>query len=149
MRLKTLGLIVAIGLGTLSASPASGAEQARRPYRVGVLHQAYFPNIPTVEGLTAGLKAMGLEEGRDVTFDIRFTRGNLDATPAAAAALATAGPDVIVVDSEVGTHAVKAATQAIPVVFTAVGDPVAAGLVASVAHPGGNVTGVSSLLCVA
>ena len=88
MRLRLLGLIIAIGLGVFSAPLAPDAQEAKRPYRIGVLHTAFFQNIPVVEGLKAGLKAEGLVEGRDLVFDIRFTRGDLQATPATAAALA-------------------------------------------------------------
>lgn len=145
LRLGTVGLIISLALGIILAPLTSDAQQAGRPYRVGVLHTAYFPNHPAMEGLKAGLKAMGLEEGRDVTFDIRFTRGNPQATSAAAAALAKAGVDLIFTASEEATQAAKAATQTIPIVFVDVGDPVAAGIVTAVAHPGGNLTGVSSL----
>ncbi len=145
VRLRTAGLVVTLALGVLSAPLSSEAQQVGRPYQIGVLHEGYFPSSPQVEGLKAGLKAMGLEEGRDVTFDIRFTRGNPQAASVAAAALVKAGVDLIFTADEEATRAGKAATQTIPIVFTGVGDPVAAGLVASVAHPGGNVTGVSNL----
>jgi len=145
MRLRILGIIVTISLAAFSPPLASGAEQGRRPYRIGVLHTAFFQNTPTVEGLKAGLKAAGLEEGRDVVFEIRFTRGDLQATPPAAAALVRAGVDLIFADPEEAARAAKAATQTIPIVFTQVGDPVAAGIVKEIAHPGGNITGVSSL----
>ncbi len=145
MRLRIFGVIVILGLGTFAASVASGAEPARRPYRIGVLHTAFLQDAPVVQGLRDGLKAAGLEEGRDVTFDIRFTRGNLQEAPGVAAALATAGVDIIFTDQEPATRAAKAATQTIPIVFAAVGDPVAAGIVKEIARPGGNVTGVSSL----
>ncbi len=144
-RFARAGLATLLAAGPLWASPASGAEPARRPYRVGVLHMAFFPNIPIVEGLKAGLKAAGLEEGRDVSFDIRFTRGNLQAIHPAAAALVRAGVDLIFADAEAATRSAKDATQTIPIVFAAVGDPVAAGIVKEIARPGGNVTGVSSL----
>src|SRR6266511_1868450 len=85
------------------------AREAPRPFRIGVLNAAWAASHPTVEGLKAGLKELGVEDGRDVTFDIRFTEGKLDAMPGAAAAL------------------------------------VQAGVVAKLAQPGGNVTGVSSL----
>ncbi len=130
-------IFVAVALELLAAPLAAEAEQARRPYRIGVLHSAFLPNTPSVEGLKGGLKAAGLEEGGDVTFDIRFTRGNLEATPAAAAALATAGVDLLFTNDEVATRVAKAATQTIPIVFTQVGDPVAAGFVKEIAHPGG------------
>ncbi len=145
MKLRILGVVAIIGLGALPASPAPGAEQARHLSRIGVLHRGYFPNNPSVEGLKAGLKKAGLEEGRDLTFDIHFTRGSLQAVPVGAAALAKAGVDVIFVDSEEGARAAMAATQTVPIVFIQVGDPVAAGIVKEIAHPGGKVTGVSNL----
>jgi putative ABC transport system substrate-binding protein len=145
MRLVAAGLLVSLTLGLLTAPLVANAQQPARPYRIGILHEAYFANIPQVEGLKAGLKALGLEEGRDVTFDVQFTRGDPRATPAAAAALARAGADLIFAAHEEPTQAAKAATQTIPIVFVSVGDPVAAGIVTAVAHPGGNVTGVSSL----
>jgi putative ABC transport system substrate-binding protein len=138
-------LLVILGLGIHLAPHAADAQQAAKMYRIGILHEAYFASIPQVEGLKAGLKALGLEQGRDVTFDIRFTRGKPEAAPVAVAALVKAGVDLIFTVDEEATRASKAVTQTIPIVFTGVGDPVAAGIVASVAHPGGNVTGVSNL----
>ena len=145
MTLRTTGLLLTLALGVLSAPIVTDAQQTGRPYRIGVLHEGYFPSTPQVEGLKVGLKALGLEEGRDLMFDIRFTRGKPEAASVAAAALVKAGVDLIFTADEEATRAGKAATQTIPVVFTGVGDPVAAGIVASVAHPGGNVTGVSNL----
>jgi ABC-type uncharacterized transport system substrate-binding protein len=136
---------LALVLSLIGTPVVVNAQQVKRPFRIGVLHTAFFPNIPSVEGLKAGLGALGLEEGRDVTFDIRFTRGNLDEAPVSAAALAKSGVDLIFAQTELSARAVKDATRTIPVVFAEVGDPVAAGLVASVPRPGGNVTGISSL----
>jgi putative ABC transport system substrate-binding protein len=121
------------------------AQPAHRPYRIGVLNEAWAANHPTVEGLKAGLREIGLEEGRDVTFEIRFTEGNPRATPAAAASLVNGGVDLIFTSNEASTQAAKAATSKLPIVFTLVGDPVAAGIVRKLAQPGGNVTGISSL----
>ena len=121
------------------------AQEARRPFRIGVLNEAWAASHPTVEGLKAGLRELGLEDGRDVTFDIRFTEGKLDAMPAAAEALVKAGVDLIFTSQEAATQAAKDATKSVPIVFTLVGDPVGAGIVANLAQPGGNVTGVSSL----
>ena len=121
------------------------AQQARRPFRIGVLNAAWAASHPTVEGLKAGLKELGFEDGRDVTFDIRFTEGKLAAMPAAAAALVQAGVDLIFTSQEAATQAAKDATESVPIVFTLVGDPVGAGIVGKLAQPGGNVTGVSSL----
>jgi putative ABC transport system substrate-binding protein len=121
------------------------AQQARRPSRIGVLNAAWAASHPTVEGLKAGLKELGFEDGRDVTFDIRFTEGKLAAMPAAAEALVKAGVDLILTSQEAATQAAKDATKSVPIVFTLVGDPVGAGIVGKLTQPGGNVTGVSSL----
>jgi putative ABC transport system substrate-binding protein len=130
----------------LAVAPLSAeAQQARRPFRVGVLNAAWAASHPTVEGLKAGLKQLGLEDGRDVTFDIRFTEGKLEAMPAAAEALVKTGVDLIFTSQEAATQAAREATKSIPIVFTLVGDPVGARLVSTLAQPGGNVTGVSSL----
>ena len=124
---------------------AAEAQEAPRPFRIGVLNAAWAASHPTVEGLKAGLKALGFVDGRDVTFDIRFTEGKLDAMPAAAEALVKAGVDLIFTSQEAATQAAKDATKSVPIVFTLVGDPVGAGIVSKLAQPGGNVTGVSSL----
>jgi putative ABC transport system substrate-binding protein len=121
------------------------AQQARRPFRIGVINAAWAASHPTVEGLKAGLKEVGLEDGRDVTFDIRFTEGKLDTMPAEATALVKAGVDLIFTSQEAATQAARDATVTVPIVFTLVGDPVGAGIVGKLARPGGNVTGVSSL----
>jgi len=124
---------------------AAEAQEAPRPFRIGVLNAAWAASHPTVEGLKAGLKALGFVDGRDVTFDIRFTEGKLDAMPAAAEALVKGGVDLIFASQEAATQAAKDATKSVPIVFTLVGDPVGAGIVSKLAQPGGNVTGVSSL----
>ena len=114
-----------------------------RPYRIGVLNEAWAANHPTVEGLKAGLRARGLAEGRDVTFEVHFTEGKSDALPAEARALIKANVDLIFTNNEAAALAAKDATQQIPIVFTLVGNPVAAGIVADLARPGGNLTGIA------
>ncbi len=136
---------VALAAVLTLVSHADVAQQARHLYRVGVLNESRAANHPTVEGLRSGLRELGLEEGRDVTFDIRFTQGKPGATPVAAAALVKASVDLIFSIGEGSTHAAKSATQKIPILFTQVGDPVAMGIVTKLAQPGGNVTGISSL----
>lgn len=126
------------------AASAAQAQPAHRVYRIGVLNEASGANHPTVEGLRAGLHDWGFKEGRDITYDIRFTRGDPAATQAAAVSLAKAGVDLIFTCNESATLAAKKATDRIPIVFTLVGDPVGALVVPSLSKPGGNVTGVSS-----
>ena len=144
-RLLSIFTLGALAVVCVLLSAKADAGEARHPYRVGVLNEAWAANHPTVEGLKAGLKELGLEEGRGVTFDIHFTKGDPSATNAAAAALVKAQVDLLFTSNEAATQAAKDATQKVPIVFTLVGDPVAAGIVRQLAHPGGNVTGVSSL----
>ena len=129
----------------LALAASAPGQLAPRPYRVGVLNEAWAANHPTVEGLKAGLRELGLTEGREVVFDIRFTEGKPGAAPAAAAALVKTGVDLIFTSNEAATAAAQHATQTIPVVFTLVGDPINSGMVASLARPGGNLTGISNL----
>ena len=147
LAIEAAAIVIAVfTLGILASPVGADAQRASRPYRVGVLHTGFFEEIPSVAGLKAGLKVLGLEEGRDVTLDIRFTRGKLDEAPTAAAALVKSGVDLIFAQTERSARPVKDATQTIPIVFVEVGDPVAANLVASIPRPGGNITGISSLV---
>ena len=140
-------MVIAVFMfGILASPPVADAQRASRPYRVGVLHTGFFEEIPSVAGLKAGLRALGLEEGRDVTFDIRFARGRLEEVPILAASLVGTRPDLLVAMQEFSARALRLATSKIPVVFVEVGDPFAADLVASIPRPGGNVTGVYSLV---
>ncbi|MBI1727315.1 MAG: ABC transporter substrate-binding protein [Candidatus Rokubacteria bacterium] len=145
MRAPRSVLMAILMLGVIAAPLAAEAQQAKRLYRIGVLTEAFAPNHPAVEGLRTGLRTLGLEEGRDVSLDVRFTGGSPEALPAVAAAMVNAGVDLIFTTSEPPTRAAMAATKAIPIVFTLVGDPVAEGIVRDLAHPRGNVTGVSGL----
>ena len=121
------------------------AQQSLQVYRIGVLNEAWAPNHPAVEGLKAGLKELGFRENRNVSFEVRFTKGDPDAMPLLAEELMKAGVDLIFTSNEAATQAARVVTQKIPIVFTLVGDPVAAGIVKEIANPGGNITGVSGL----
>jgi putative ABC transport system substrate-binding protein len=124
---------------------AGDARPASAPLRIGVLNDAFAANHPAVEGLKAGLRELGLEEGRDVAYEIRFTRGDLAGTREYAAAIVNAKVDVIFTSSEAATRSAMASTTTIPIVFTLVRDPVGSKFVGSLAKPGGNATGISSL----
>lgn len=133
--------------GALAAIAAVSAALAHaepnRPYRIGVLNDAWAPNHPTVEGLKAGLRARSLVEGRDVTFEIHFTEGKSEELPAEARALVKANVDLIFTSNEAAALAARGASTTIPIVFTLVGNPVAAGVVTDLARPGGNLTGIA------
>src|SRR3972149_4371964 len=90
---RSVGACVALALAVLPF--AAQAQQASPLHRIGVLNEAWAANHPTVEGLRAGLRELGFEEGRDVAFDIRFTQGKPEAMPVATAALVKASVDLI------------------------------------------------------
>jgi putative ABC transport system substrate-binding protein len=142
-RLDTLrGALAAL---LILVTHTAAAQEPHRLYRIGVLNEAWAANHPAVEGLKEGLREQGLIEGRDVAYDIRFTKGDPRATDAAAGELVRAGVDLLFTSNEAATRAAQAATQKLPIVFTLVGDPVTARFVKKLARPGGNLTGVSSL----
>jgi len=139
-----LSLVLSTALGFLAASLAAGAGQAEKVPRLGVvLHGG--PYYATIEGLREGLKAVGLEDGKHVALVIREAKGDLKAAEAAAQALEQERVDLIVSITTSVSLAVKRATQQVPIVFVAGTDPVAAGLVRSIAKPGGRLTGVHFL----
>ena len=121
------GAIVLAAAGMLTEATAQA--ESPRPYRIGVLNEAWAANHPTVEGLKAGLRARGLAEGRDVTFELHFTEGKRDELPAEARALIKAKVDLIFTNNEAAALAAKEASQQIPIVFSLVGNPVAASVV--------------------
>jgi putative ABC transport system substrate-binding protein len=131
-------------LGAASQVPRDAPAQTAKRFRIGVVNTALAANAPMVEGLRAGLTQLGLREG-DVSFDVRFTRGDVKALSTAAEELAKARVDLIFANGAAAVRAAKDATLSIPIVFTLVPDPVAAGLVRDGAKPDGNLTGVSSL----
>ena len=141
--LALAGVTLAVA-AVVSLSPAD-AERTRRPYRIGVLNDARAANHPAVDGLKGGLRGLGLQEGRDVVFEVALTGADAGRVSAAAEALVGARADLIFTSGESATRAARDATRTIPIVFTVVGDPVGAGIVSSLADPGGNVTGVSGL----
>jgi putative ABC transport system substrate-binding protein len=133
--------ILAVGI-TLVAAPACTPQSERIP-RIGFLSST--PSTIS-EGLKAGLEVRGLVEGRNITVDWRWTEGKPERVAELAAELVRLKPDLIVTTSVQPTAAVKMATDTIPIVFIAAGDPVRTGLVASLARPGANVTGLSNLV---
>jgi len=145
---KTL-LVVLLGCMTLFAPHLASAQSARRLPVVGVLGNQQTPTpaaIRTTQAFAEALRAAGWIEGQNVRFERRYSEGRPERFPDLAAELVRLNVDVIVTSSSAATKAAKDATSTIPIVFAAVGDPVGAGFVASLARPGGNVTGLSNQL---
>jgi putative tryptophan/tyrosine transport system substrate-binding protein len=121
------------------------AQQLAAPRRIGVLLVGLSPESKEVRQFRLGLRDAGYFEGRDVVIEWRSANGDYDRVPALVADLVQRKVDVIVQDSTVGTEETKRATSTIPIVMALVLDPVGSGLVKSLAHPGGNITGLSMM----
>jgi putative ABC transport system substrate-binding protein len=113
--------------------------------RIGVLSTAADPADPTNEAVRQGLRELGYVEGQNVILEWRYLAGGVDRLPELAAELVRLPVDIIVSQGTAANRAAKDATATIPIVMTNASDPVKAGLVATLAHPGGNVTGLASL----
>ena len=130
-----------ISVGLLLASPFAAAQPARKMHRVGLL---YNNSGPYIEIVTRGLRELGYIEGQNTLIERRTANGLSDQLPSLAAELVRLGVDVIVTPDPPSTYAAKGATKTIPIVMRSSNDPVESGLVTSLAHPGGNITGVYS-----
>jgi putative ABC transport system substrate-binding protein len=137
--LIVLAFVLLIGL------PIADAQAPGRVWRVAVLTGAVPREGPLPRALEQRLTELGYVEGKNLLIDFRTAGGQLDRLPTLAAELVGRGPDVVVAVSTQAGIALKNATRRIPIVLAAVGDPVATGIVPSLARPGGNITGVSLL----
>ena len=133
------------GLGAVLAAPRGGkAQQAERVWRIGILSGGSRERlVPVYEALESRLRDLGYVEGRNVLFEYRFADGRPERLPDLAAELVRLQPDVIVA-AYPQIVAVKQATTTLPIVMVHVPDPVGRGLIARLARPGGNITGLSN-----
>lgn len=143
LSMKRRDFIRLIG-GTAAAIPITARGQQLAPAVIGVLSPE-GPKTGNVNGLVQGLRELGYIEGQSIRFEYRWADGKFDRLPELAADLARLHVDVIVAFVTQATEVAKKQTSTIPIVMVGVADPVGAGLAASLAHPGGNVTGTSSL----
>ncbi|MGH7774795.1 MAG: ABC transporter substrate-binding protein [Candidatus Binatia bacterium] len=142
MKRKTVSVLLAIL--SLSLLQLAEAQQPGKVYRIGYLSSGAGRGSPNAEALRQGLKVLGYVEAQNIAIEYRPAEGNTDRLPGLAAELVRLKVDVIFVAG--GSQAVvaaKNATSSIPIVFAGTIDPVASGLVASLARPGGNVTGLT------
>ena len=125
--------------------PSAWAQSQNKIPRIGYLG-SFTPSAgaPLLEGFRQGLRALGDVEGRNIFIDYRWAEGIPDRLPALAAELINLRVEVIVTQSNAAVTALQQATKTIPVVVAGMGDPVESGFVASLARPGGNITGFSN-----
>src|SRR6516165_4183071 len=134
----------ALGLAPAISPPAADATPARKVPVIGYLAPEAESSFGGLNAFRQWLNDLGYVEGQTVTLDARFTERHDERARPLATELVQRGVDVIVARTTVAALAAKQATSTIPIVFTEVGDPVARGLVASIARPGGNATGLGS-----
>jgi putative tryptophan/tyrosine transport system substrate-binding protein len=141
---RAVGFIVTFILSMLVAPLAAETQPPGKVYRLGFLDTTP-PPAPRWDALLDGLRERGYREGQNLVFERRFSEGNAERFLEFAAEMVRLRVDLILVTTTPAALAAKNATQTIPIVMTAAIDPVGAGLVASLARPGGNLTGLGSL----
>ena len=136
--------------GAFAAPLGADAQEAGKVYRIGYLASGAAPQAdgePRLGSITPefrdGLREFGWAEGRNIVVDYRSAEGKFDRLPALAAEMIRLKADVIVTSATPAALIASKATKTIPIVIVGVGDPVGLGLVTSLAHPGGNITGLS------
>lgn len=147
MAIKTI-VVLLVGLALASVHLAE-AQQATKIPRIGYLGFGFLSSSGSANPFRAdafrqGLRQLGYAEGKDIVIEWRYAEGKLDRLGELAAELVRLKVEVIVTAGPVPTRAAKAATSTIPIVMTQDPDPVGNGFVASLARPGGNITGLSN-----
>jgi ABC-type uncharacterized transport system substrate-binding protein len=144
---RLIGLLVILTLGMPVGPRAAEVQPAHKMPRIGVL--SYYDPPSAAERQRSpfwqAMHELGWVEGQNITVERRFAEGRADRLPALAAELVQLPVDLIVAIGPQEVRAAKALSDTIPIVFVSAGEPVGAGLVASFAHPGGNVTGLSGV----
>jgi len=141
MNRRLLWLLTLLFLATVTFAEA---QQPKKVARIGVLNQS-SPNflLTQLEAFRQGFRDFGYVDGQNIAIEYRYAEGKLDRLAALAGELVRSKVDVIVATSTPGVLAAKSATNEIPIVFHTIGDPVETGVVASLARPGANITGLT------
>ena len=136
---------ILFGGATVAWPLAARGQPSGKNYRIGFLGVTSYEEYEgrRVDALLAGLRQLGYEEGRNIVIHYRWAESRYDRLPELATELVKLDVDVLVTHTTPGSRAAKQATSTIPIVMAAVGDPVDGGLVASLARPGGNLTGLT------
>ena len=131
-------------VGGTAAWPLAARAQQPKVWRIGVL--AGVPPTPAMlSAFRDGMRGRGYVEGQNLSIDVRWPQGSFDQDPSVVTELVNSNVDVIVVWGTPATIAARRATLTIPIVMASVGDPVGSGFIASLARPGGNITGLSNI----
>jgi putative tryptophan/tyrosine transport system substrate-binding protein len=142
---KAVLLSILVVVVQLAGGVRAEAQQPTKVPRIGMLLALSPEESTDINGLRQGLTALGYVEGKNLAIEYRYAEGKLDRLPALAAELVDLKVDVIVALNPPSAHAAKNATKTIPIVMRSTDDPVTTGLVASLARPGGNITGLTSI----
>ena len=145
--MTALALLVALTLSLFTPLFSGNAQGAAKVYRIGMLRPGSPPagSSPNLAAFRQGMHDLGYIEGQHFVVESRWAEGSDERLPDLAAELVRLHVDVIMAAGALATHAAQQATHTIPIVMLGVYDPVGAGLVASLARPGSNITGVSTL----
>ena len=140
-------LVIALGAGALAWAGAVRGQAPSTVRRIGLFSQTSpSVNAPSYQAFRLGLRELGWIEGKNISIEYRYAEGRHDRLPILAADLVRLKVDVIVTFATSDTLAAKKATSSIPIVMAGGADPVASGLVESLARSGGNVTGISQMI---
>jgi putative tryptophan/tyrosine transport system substrate-binding protein len=141
--MRLIGLAVGLAV-SLTLAPLANAQQAWQIPRIGFLRTAAPPES-YIEAFRQGLKERGYIEGKNIAFEYRWGGGRTDQLPELAAELVRLKVDVVVVEGVPPALAARKASITIPIVMASSGDPVGTGLIVSLARPGGNISGLTSI----
>jgi putative ABC transport system substrate-binding protein len=146
MTRRAIVLLITLPLAILVAPLAAEAQPAAKSPRIGMLFGTTpASEAPRVEAFRQGLRDLGYVEGQTIALEYRWAEGRFDRVALLAADLVRLPVDIFVTGGPIATRAAKDATQTIPIVMAMVNDPVGEGFVDSLARPGGNLTGLSTL----
>ena len=137
--------IVALLVGLVLASVSPAEAQPKRVFRVGFLWSSAGTYQSRIDAFRHGLRDLGYVEGQNIVIEYRYTEGRQDLTTELAEDLVGLKVNLIVAPTTPAILAIKKASSTIPIVFASISDPVASGFVASLARPGGNMTGLTIL----
>jgi putative ABC transport system substrate-binding protein len=144
--MKKSGLVSILVVAMLLAfGVVAKAQQPGKIPRIGLLYASASINAVRIEAFRQGMRELGYVEGKNFVLEERYAEGKLDRFPALAAELVRLKVDVIVVGGPAATRPAKEATTTIPIVMAQDSDPVGNGFIASLARPGGNITGLATL----